>query len=463
MSRNHRSSRRKELRRRGVSLQTVITPDSHRLLLTENGLGGIANRISKITNRKLTEDDTRELIEFVNRLPESQFYKRTLGDAQKMIAKMFVDRHYAREWSISAEGDLGDVLGLDRITDEPTMSEYQFKEIMQYTTNENQFKHSAHHDRRGNAVVDHHRVMGTHSSPSGIEPKPIVSQEMVNKKLYGALDKIKTFVAPESIDERFQRSRQYWLTYQNIALPHQTLHLDSRNRLISHVTPNQIKWNIHAAGFPGQLGDNRIQDTLKEVIEMKVCPFWIPVNDITNDYYGKVHMLIKEFKAQSIQFTEFLDAKQCEPTMKNYHFEFDIDRRQDNRLFLIPRCDRFKFRKPFARVETITVCFFDPYEQIILQKDRLIFTVTEGNPTVLTSAEPHNLATGDLVYVLDYSSGDDALNREVNRLKGYIATRLNSTQISIPVDTTGNPSDPVQVFFGSKRVCLDIEYASLEQ
>ena len=72
------------------------------------------------------------------KLPEAQFYKTRLGDAQRQIASMWVDRIKMREESITEEGDLQSVLGLDEITPHAGMTEYNRKELMQYTPGENQ-------------------------------------------------------------------------------------------------------------------------------------------------------------------------------------------------------------------------------------------------------------------------------------------------------------------------------------
>jgi hypothetical protein len=477
MSVSHRQGRRKLLRRgEGVPPQTtILTPGSFKILLTKPGITGIANNISKITKKKLQRDELRTLIEFIRRLPETQFYKTRLGDAQRQIATMFVSRHRVYEESITEEGDLQAVTGLDDITPDGGMTEYNRKEIMQYTTNENQFKHTAHHDRRGNAFVDHDRVVPSHATgtadrttPSGVKNKWSLQSEAMVKMMYKTMLGLGNFVKPESIDDRFQRSRQYWLTYQSITLPHQLVHFDSRHRLLNHNEPGEYKWYLHAAGFPGQFGNNQLRDTLREIVSIKICPFWMPVKSINHDYFSKIHMTIKEFEhEQSASIIEFLDPKECKPLRYGYHFALEIDREERNRVFLKPVCDTFIFRKPHARVEEITINFRAPYEFIELEDDRLIFDVTPGNPTIFTTSiagDEHKLATGDLVYVINWLSTPSNTNLDdlINRSKGYICVRLSPTQISIPVDTTGFNSDQVKIIFGSKRISFQIDFTSLE-
>lgn len=466
----HRQGREKELQRRRA-LQTgasIITPDSYEILLTKISLITIANRISRITGKKLQRGEVDILIKFVRTLPSDNYYSLSLNEAQDKISRQFLSRYQAIANNFSEESDIEGMLGINHITDGPgTLQEYQKMEINQLTKNENQLKLTSFPNRRGNAVVDRARVDGNRSSPDSIKPDWKPSEDDMRTGVYKAAKMLEKFLDPESISEMFTGFRQSWTTFQTVTLPHLTIPLDSRNRLLTHTTTGEYKWNIHAAGKPGQLGDMRIQDVLEQVIQMKICPFWIPVNDVLDDYYAKVRLLIREFSSQSIQSTQFLNADETIPTVHNYHFEFEIQRRDKNRLYLVPVCNIFTFRKPFARVETLTTCFFSPFDKINLDADRVTCSVASGNPTIFTSSVPHNLATGDLVYVLNYASANiPTLNVEVNRIQGYIVTKIDAYNFSIPVDTTGslpNPQTNIHVILGSKRIFFELEFTSLEE
>jgi len=466
----HRQGRLAELQRRRA-LQTqasIITPDNHEILLTKDSLTVIANKVSGIVGKKLQRSEVDTLIKFVRTLPADRYYSLSLDEAQEKISGQFLSRYQAIANNFSEESDIEHTLGIDHITDGAgTLQEYQKMELNQLTKNENQLKFTSFQNRRGNAVVDRPRVEGDYSSPDSIKPGWKPDDDDIRMTNYKAAKMVEKFLDPESISELFNGFRQVWTTYQTITLPHLTVPLDSRNRLVTHNTAGEYKWNIHAAGKPGQLGDMRIQDVLEQVIQMKICPLWIPVNDVLDDYYAKIRMLIKEFSSQSNQTTQFLDAQECIPTVQNYHFEFEIQRRDKNRLYLVPICDTYKFRKPFARVETLTTCFFAPFDKVDLDADRIVCSVASGNPTIFTSSTPHNLATGDLVYVLNYASTNiPTLDNEVNRIKGYIVTKIDATNFSIPVDTTGSLPDPatnINVILGSKRIFFEVEFTSLEE
>ena len=128
-------------------------------------------------------------------------------------------------------------------------------------------------------------------------------------------------------------------------------------------------------------------------------------------------MLVKEFTSQSIMVTEFLDPNQTQPTVYYYHFEFDITTTSANKVLLTPTNKTFTFRKPFARVETITISFHTPFELMVFTPDRGVYTVTFGNHTLftITSDPAHLLNTGDLIYVIDLDSSDQTINDLVNQ------------------------------------------------
>jgi len=478
---NHiQDARRVELgRRQAIPRNTMLTEDNTDILLTEDSLKTISNLISKETKKEMSASQVRELVQFVSRIPPSQFHNLNLRDSQKRIATQFITRIQAWDDDIREEEDVPRITKLGEITDHPTIVDYQRREIMGLTTDENPLKYAAHHNRRGDAAVDRDRVRQEHmhgdrSGPNNLLANGADTQQalaekqlVISKHMLKAMKTINSFLNPESIDEIFLRSRQSYTTFQNVTLPHMKIPFDSRYRLISHTSTGEYKWNLHSAGFPGHFGDIRLKDTLQQAIRMEVCPFWIPAESINNGYYGKVRLLIKEFSEQALQHTSFSKDRKTIITT-NYHFEFDITKRDINRFYLEPVCSTFEFRKPLAIIETITFVFYMPFERMDFEPDRGIFDVTHSNPAVftLTDAASHNLATGDLVYIEKFDSVNTAVNDLINRKDGYIITRLSNTQFSIPVDLTavaGGPTEDACVYYGSKRILATLEFISLEQ
>jgi hypothetical protein len=243
---------------------------------------------------------------------------------------------------------------------------------------------------------------------------------------------------------------------------------DSRNRLPVTTSANTFRWNLHSAGQPGQLGDVRMLDTLQQLIQIKLSPFWAPINNSTINPYATIRMLIIEYSSACVLATEFNDPTISVPTVEQYHFELEVREIMGDRMFLVPRQDTFKFRKPIAKnIDTFTVQFFTPFQVEVFDADQGTFTITYGNPTLFTITSPtsFSLNTGDLIYVYNSHSGNTSIDNEINRVTGQIITKLSNTQFTIAVDSStlvGSESG-VLVYFGSKRLFFQIEFISLEQ
>lgn len=461
--------KQKDLKKRGIPLDTFITPDNNQILLERESLRDITAKVSERIGRKFTVSEVKRLVEFIRQLPASKYCNTTLIKAQTILANEFLNR-YTIKAELAEEEFPTSVIALthlDEITTEPGIDEYQKKEIKQFTKDENQNKYSAFANKRGDAVVDADRVKGIRSSPDSLPSGKKISIDDLNKANYETLKIVKNFLDPDSIDELLNRYSSTYTNFYNINLPHQVVSLDSRNRLLTNTNTNEYTWNLHNAGRPGHLGDIQMQDTIQQIIQMKLGSFWLPMGPIVGSYYNKIRLLIKEFTSQSTPVTEFLTSDPSNPTVYYYHFEFDIGPTSGNKVFLTPVNNTYTFRKPFARLDTLTISFRTPFNQLIFQSDRGIFTITYGNPTVftITSATSHGLSTGDLIYVLNSSSGNAAIDSALTLTSGYFVTKISNTQFSIVLDTStlvGTQTN-VQVYYGSQRVFFPIEFTSLEQ
>jgi hypothetical protein len=479
MSGAYANANRAMLERRGAvptetepGPNTIVTEDGFEILLSKKCVKQIGNAISRQINRQLTRGEAEELVAFIQALPARSYINIPYQQAQQTIAAGFVNRH---KQSIAEEEDVFRNVGLDEITpDRNAMHEYQKKEINLMTTDENPLKLSQHHNARGNAIVDADRVrrehmMGDRSSANNVLQYPGASPlELAvltsSKETSRAIEAFNRFLNPESIDKILERSRTSWMTYDSVVLPRQVVPLDSRYRIPSYTPLWEYSWYLHTAGVQGSIGNIRMQDTFKELVQMKVSPFWMPITQSNDGYYDKIRMLIKEFTAQSTEFPEYFDNGTIR--VHNYHFEFIITKREPGRFYLEPTSSGiFRFRKPFARPETITISFTGPFNQIIPAVDSMEATASNTNPTIFTTVFPNTLATGDLVYIQLFNSPNVPINNLVNRLDGYIVTRLGASTFSIPVDLSSlaGPVTGCQVFFGSKRLIIPIEFVSLEQ
>jgi hypothetical protein len=484
---SNKEGRRRELRRGGtlpdtngngfgtdkqkrIPADTMITTGNSKLLFTQQSWNLIANKVSRIAGRKLLGGEVEAIKNFIAHLPETNYYQMTYGDATSKIAGDFVGRNATKLGMIREENLDEHISRIDRDTDSGGIVDYQKKELLQFTPDENAFKYAVFADRRGNAIIDRDRVNGERSSPDNILPlSSVKNQYLTNQETFKGMKLLQSFLDPESVESMMARFQGLTTNYYNINLFRQIIQFDSRNRLPTGTgsTAFDYSWNIHNSAITGQIGSIRIQDTIQQIIMMTLYPFWAPVNSTTLNIYDEFRLLIKEFSSQSTTSFEFNDADQSVPTAHPYHFQLRVQKLQGDRMYLVPVQREFKFRAPMARAETITTQFRTPFEHDMFDPDSGIFTVTFANPTLFTITNPavHLLNTGDLIYVYNLDSSSSSINNEINRKQGQIITKLSATQFTIAVDSSAisGTETGVHVYYGSKRVYLQIEFTSLEQ
>jgi hypothetical protein len=201
---------------------------------------------------------------------------------------------------------------------------------------------------------------------------------------------------------------------------------------------------------------------MRDIVEIEIYPFSIPYISSADNYYQKITLSILELSAISID------------TYENSQFHFIFQGKINGNLIdLTPINKTFRFYKPIARINEFSLQFGSPLSPIIFDKDRLYTTSINyaTNPGVISFGESHNLITGDLVYIENFTTLTPAkdLNiiEEINNSQGHICTRINNTSISINVDLTqiAFPSQilglSVLVYFGSKRILLPLKFRYL--
>lgn len=471
-----KSGRIKELQIRGIGPDTLILPDSGGLLLEKESLKLIANEISAHTGRKLVGADVQALIAFIKQLPPEQFYQKPLGAAIERISKLFVNRHQTNaRIERRAAMERGSIEELDHADGDDTVSGYLKREALQTTDDENPYKWTAFPYRNGQSAIDHDRVVnGTRSSPDNVKAPPLSNEQVLLKaaeEVVKTLGPIRDFINTENIDQIFKRAQSSIIgiqTFQGITLPRREIMFDSRNKDLSNQDNNTIRWLLNPSGQIGQIGNIHIQDTLQQIIRVKISPFWMPVSDPLNDYYSTYRMAIKEFW-QRTDVTEYLDANESIPTYFGYQFQFKITRRGKDRVYLEPENAEYSFSTPVAKLDTLTVLFYSPFKSVQLNSDRGTYSVAYSvSPTVftLTNGTNTNLNSGDLVYVLNFTSANAAINNQINTLQGLTVTRISNTVFSVPIDTSalgGGPQTGVIVIYGSKRIFFQMNFTSLER
>jgi hypothetical protein len=240
--------------------------------------------------------------------------------------------------------------------------------------------------------------------------------------------------------------------------------IDTRYQNIANQDRSKMIFNIVSNTKNKSPGSGVITSisNMRDIVEIEIFPFSIPYMAAADNYYQKITLSILELASISIDSYE--DSQ--------FHFMFQ-SKINGNLIDLIPINKVFRFFKPISRINEFTLRFGSPLNPITFDKDRLYTSVINygTNPGIITFAESHNLVTGDLVYIQDFTTNTPAkdLNiiEEINNAQGHICTRINNTSISINVDFTQIalasqiPSLSVLVYFGSKRILLPLKFRYL--
>lgn len=271
-----------------------------------------------------------------------------------------------------------------------------------------------------------------------------INEELLKKC---TADKIPHLAARISNDLLKQSEKTYisnypLINYNSISLPKRYVLLDSRNRNLSK---SDYSWNL-TPFFVAQQGQVNSLDTITQIVEISCQPFRIPIIPGSNmNFYNRVRMGIQEFNGQGIS----LITNAEKTTSDYYHFEFDAV--NNGRFLELTPNNKWRPGKAIALCDNITLSFFGNTEKINFLPDRLLFNVVPGFPAIFTSSMPHNLITGDLIYV---SSG------ELRRNEGYNAIVTSANVFSI-LETATIMQD-VYIYFGNARVQVQLNFVCLE-
>lgn len=229
------------------------------------------------------------------------------------------------------------------------------------------------------------------------------------------------------------------MSYDNLNLIHTQILLDTRNRNLAYT---DYSWNL--APFSSiQSGNINCGSTISNIVEIGCGNFKIPIALGTNmQYYKKIRVGIKEFENQG---TEIITNTKY-TTRSYYHFEFNTTSAGSDYLEL-------ECIKPWRPNKTINICdritliFYGNTEKIEWPVDNMLCTYTSGSPVVFTSPQPHNLNTGDLIYI---NSG------ELENKQGYYA--IVNSAVSFSITGTAVQSGSVNVYFAQKRIQLQMNF-----
>lgn len=246
--------------------------------------------------------------------------------------------------------------------------------------------------------------------------------------------------------------------------------LDSRYRIIDEQSPYNVssfKWNYIQKSQSTAEGSVNIIGNVRDIIGLRIYPFRIPYNESADNKYSRISLLIQELSAQTFIAHE------------NRKFHFMLNSTIDSE-FINLEADVYNgffwFEKPITSLDTLTISFGNPLEQITFDRDRDFCSFNYfslASLTQITTEKEHNLANGDRVYFDNFDVGfvnptlvnqkaiNDEIKTSINSDSGHLVTVISPTIFSIPFDSSQiqNPISNlrVRVFFGSKRLFVPIE------
>lgn len=241
------------------------------------------------------------------------------------------------------------------------------------------------------------------------------------------------------------------INYDNISLPRHSILLDSKNRNLTGIDYN---WNLVPFSSYSQ-GQVYTHTNIQQVVEVSCGIIKMPVpknlnknilTGIQNDlFYKRIRMGIQEFAGQGIE----ININDKYNRREYFHFEFETT--LNGSYWELKPVATWKPNKVISQCNSITLNFFGNTEKMILDVDRQLCVKTAGTPTIFTTPAPHNLTTGDLVYVLD---------GELYNEQGYLIAVLSATSFEIMQTTTVNES--VNVYYASKRIQVQLNFICIE-
>lgn len=224
--------------------------------------------------------------------------------------------------------------------------------------------------------------------------------------------------------------------------------IDSRYQNTANTDTSKIIFNlITNTKARSERGGLIIGNSIRDIVEISISPFTIPYKPIFVNFYNKITLSINEWVTNSYEAYEG----------GQFHFVFDIDKIDNNLIYLKPVDATYRFSRPMNYIDNFTLTFGAMLPKITFDKDHMFvssidFTNQYG---LFIFTEPHHLVTGDLVYISGFTtptvSADITMINEVNRDNGHIIVKKDNYSFIINVNLS---------LLGRKRL-LDLEYTLL--
>lgn len=398
-------------------------------IFSSNNLKNIISKLEKTSNKKLTKNEINSFINYLKEFNYSKLYKDYFDNNNKMINYDKLNDNFVNLY-------IKDI----------SLSKTKF-DIHEFLKNEINNKVQTR-DINTNFNINNNQTTKVNAIAT-----PITQQTNIQ-----STNNISNFAKKE---EQIELTKI--LNWESLWRDSNVL-IDSRYQNIANQDRSRIVFNIVTNTKVKSPGSGVITSisNMRDIVEIEIYPFSIPYIAAADNYYQKITLSILELSAISIDAYE--DSQ--------FHFIFQ-SKLNGNLIDLTPINNTFRFFKPITRINEFSLRFGSPLSPIIFDKDRLntSFINYNSNPGIITFGEPHNLITGDLIYIERFNTLTPAIDlniiEAINSIQGHICTRINNTSISINIDLTQIaiasriPGLSVLVYFGSKRIILPLKFRYL--
>ena len=224
--------------------------------------------------------------------------------------------------------------------------------------------------------------------------------------------------------------------------------MDTRYRALDNDGTRYFQWN-HINNVTRAQGSVNTVGTIRDIVAMRVYPFRIPYTSALDTSYKKLSMLMREFQAQSFVAHE----------NRRFHFMFDVFIDGDS-IYLKPEDNNdayYRFNQPITQIDNISIDFGSPLEEVVFDADRSLGTAAIYGPvqTQITTQSPHNLLTGNLIYITGFSSlnslATPTVIAQMNRAIGHPVIVSSPTALKVLVDS----SSMLQLIQGGPTVTIN--------
>lgn len=230
--------------------------------------------------------------------------------------------------------------------------------------------------------------------------------------------------------------------------------IDSRYRDLSDTYTDRYVFRF-SNSYTRQPGTVNAIGEIRDVIELQCDEFTLPYNKSTDNYYNKITMQIGQFKNGYISQEGNFES----------HFVFNTEKLSNNMIKLTPVNPICKLRDPVVVVDKLDLIFRAPFAPVQFDADRGTCTVSYTNPATFTTPIPHNLESGDLVYVTGFTTNnintDQLIINAVNSDAGYAINKIDQYNFNIPILDLTVVTAPVaglvcNLYYGSKRAIIPL-------